>query len=342
MLSAVALLVLAVVLASACSDDEQPAVGGSAAEAAVLTLAVDELPWQLEQVSMTRAAETETLQNLKGKGFGLYSSDLDFHLKDNTKVTWDSESGVWDYWSPNGRVLWPQDKSKTRSLYAYAPYVSNENLAKPPVKGITNIKVDGDKVPVISFTADDANAVDLLWASALNASRTNKETDKEGNPTYNDGTVSLEFKHALARLSFGTITNNTGYKLTLRSIMVSGTLYDKGELNLATGGWKHGIDDGESRKIPHDHEPALVIGKDETEPVIVGVEDFLLIPDESSDDKGTLTVTVTITFTSDYNVLNDSDEAEEITAEFPLTLMQGQNTEVSFTVGSNHEVVITN
>ena len=187
-------------------------------------------------------------------------------------------------------------------FYAYAPYNSS-------YVDLTDNK--------LSFDCTTSNTTDLLWADV----------------SHTDYAISLDFRHALAKLSFGTITNNFGRDITLTGISVKARLYSSGNLSLADGTWSgwsaydseqtinredfnSDEDDNKSLSVP--------IGSE----VNINVDDILQIPGP------TVTVTFTFTYTAEDN------STKTVTYSGDVVLEQGKNKVVSTTIGMNHEVVI--
>ena len=295
---------------------------------------VSETEWEGQTVSMTRSGET--LEALEANGFGMFCEVL---AMTNREVKWHKETGTWDY---DTKILWPKRvvddlMANPSEIFAYAPFTDSdaktENGGKPQ---ITFDDLENNPYnPNIKYTCNQENPTDLLWASP------------KISP---DGIIHLEFKHALAKLSFGTITNNYGHSITLESVTISGAstadgklytsgtlyigedLYTDEALSLASGTWSDltnpispidpikPIDPNEEDKAP------LEIKNGET--ASFGIETKMLIP-----QKIEVEIVVKVP-----EAPNGSETNKTIKKN--VTLKQGKNTEINLTVGQNHEVVI--
>lgn len=101
------------------------------------------------------------------------------------------------------------------TVHAYAPYKGTDTYPF-------------DEAPQKLTFATEANGkapVDLLYACDATVSQSSGET-------------ILDFKHALARVAFGTIGNTKGtHDMLVTNIGVKGTYYTSGKLNLSSGEW---------------------------------------------------------------------------------------------------------
>ncbi len=260
-----------------------------------LRMDVAEQGWEGETVSVTRVGET--LEELKTSGFGLYSNTL--FSSAQRQVTWNSSTGQWNigqdvYWKHTSNDV------STFDVYAYAPYKS------PPYT------VDvANGLLTYNWTADASNP-DLLYAKA---------TVKKS-----DGKASLTFNHAMAKITFGAISNNTGEDISVKSLAVSGTLYTSGKLNLETGEWTELTTESSSITITDfdtsaegDQQLAVANGA----MVALETDSYLLIPGPG--------VTITLTMSDDtaYSFSN-------------VLMERGKNKTLNITVAKNFEVVIEN
>lgn len=335
-------------LFAACSDN--PALEQDD-DRMQLTLDVIETGWEGQTINAsTRAGET--LEGLRavadpanpadGEGFGIYCSDLNY--ENNTQVTWDKDRGQWNIGAKNYNTYWKSNETGTINIYAYAPYKADNPSATPPSPTYT---VEDNKLtfeaqkhgyPGYSNLLSGGN-VDLLQASASISRSSN-------NP------AQLTFNHKLAKLTFGTITNNTGETIQLNGFTVRGTINSEAKLNLTNGIWSDHSSSETSISLPppfvevvHSQEemdkplPAGFAAKALIEPLLdkqtvlpnmaMG-RSILLIPNApiEPDTKGKITVTV--------EVNNNSGE----TFSFPIELVEGMEKIVNITIGRNHEVVI--
>ncbi len=310
----VAVAGLAVVLVlTGCSADEEGERTAAAGDEVELRIGVGETSWLGETFNVTRSGET--LEGLKavenpaspadGEGFSLHGTDL---LGPNGKrqVIWNASAGQWN---AGERIYWKRtsDEDDVFSVYAYAPYEANP----------TNITVNGSN-GVLTFTSADyalsGRNPDLLYAGA---------TVKRS-----DGLAQLTFSHALAKMTLGVITNNSGAAMNLTQVSVSGELYQTGKLNLMTGAWsertyfvtpptkKELTIDIDSDTDVAENQP-LVIADNAS--VTIDIGSLMLIPGPE--------VTATLTFT-------------EGSFSFTTTLEQGKAKTFNMTVGKNFEVII--
>ena len=292
----VALMVLSLVLAG-CSDTGDD--GGSGSDMVALTINVDENGWQGKTVNVTTRSG-ETIDGLKaahdnGGGFGIYGVGL---LGPNTQrlVLWNSSIGQWD---AGERIYWKRtaDADDTFLIYAYAPYKSDPYTFSPYTGTLT-------------FPADaaDGKNTDLLYASA---------TVKKS-----DGLAELNFKHAMAQISFGTITNNTSDAVTLSSVSLTGNLYASGTINTTNGTWSGQTYYDPTSKTFEFERTGLDLAISSGGIQALSIDPFILIPGPE--------VTITLTFSTGD------------TSSFTTTLEQGKNKTYNITVDKNFEVVITN
>jgi hypothetical protein len=319
-------------LFAACSDN--PALEQDD-DRMQLTLDVIETGWEGQTINAsTRAGET--LEGLRavanpaspadGEGFGIYCSGLNY---ENTQVIWDEANGWWKIGANNHNNYWQRNETGTIDVYAYAPFktggytVSANKLTfvaqKHGYPGYTNLLSGGN--------------VDLLQANASISRSSN-------NP------AQLTFNHKLAKLTFGTITNNTGETIQLNGFTVRGTINSEAKLDLTDGTWSGHVNSVAEIKLPPPfvyivHSPADMAGdppagfaakalieplldKQTVLPNMAMGRSILLIPNAN----GKITVTV--------EVNNNSGE----TFTFPIELVEGTEKIVNITIGRNHEVVI--
>ena len=242
-------------------------------------------------------------------GFGLYCSELRIS---NTQVTWDNVNGKWkiggDY-----NTYWRRNQTEELNIYAYAPY--NASAYTIPEPGKLTYQADLHSNP--SYTTYlSGNNVDLLYASRVAYARNSTEP------------AVLTFKHALAKMTFGTITNNTGGTLSLSGFTVRGTLYNSATLDLTTGKWTGHVTNAQgSVVVPPPFASATIPPLNDKETIIPTMpsRELSFIPRED----GTLPLTVEV----------NSSVADE-TFSFDITLEQGKNKTYNISVGKNHEVVI--
>lgn len=307
------LLMAAVLALTGCSADEQGERTAAAGDEVELRIGVGETSWLGETFNVTRSGET--LEGLKavanpespadGEGFSLHGTAL-LGPTGKRQVIWNATTGQWN---AGERIYWKRtsDEDDVFSVYAYAPYEASP----------TNITVNGS-TGVLTFTSQDYASEknrnpDLLYAGA--------------SVKRSDGLASLTFNHALAKMTLGVITNNSGAAMHLTQVSVSGGLYKTGKLNLMTGLWSDFTDFSDidlspgvtpaSKSLPMTISPAKAIADNAS--VSVDVGSLLLIPGP--------TVTATLTFT-------------EGSFSFTTTLEQGKAKTFNMTVGKNFEVII--
>lgn len=290
-------MVTAAVLA-ACSGDEF--INGQAeADAVSLKLDVKENDWRGETVEVTRSGET--LEGLRTSGFGLYCSNLNYT---NAQVTWNGSlwvigSGYYTYWE--------RSKTGTVPVYAYAPY-----MAEPTVNGnLLTFVADTNPGNPEQLSGDNA---DLLYA----------------NTTYdlsNTDPAMLTFNHALAKMTFGTVTNNSGQTLNLQGFTVTGTFNTQADLDLATGVWSNHTTTADDYEISFPYTVIEPLLDKQTALPNMPNRSLLLIPNAD----GKIEVTVGVK----SNVANEN-------FSFPVTLEKGEDKTYNITIGKNFEVELTN
>jgi hypothetical protein len=326
-------------LFAACSDN--PALEQDD-DRMQLTLDVIETGWEGQTISAsTRSGET--LEGLRatsgaltpgyGYGFGIYCEGLNFT---NTQVTWDEANGWWKIGANNYNTYWKSGETGTIGVYAYAPFKTGGYTRADEENEPFKITFEAQKHSFPGYTTLlSGGNVDLLQANA-SISRSSR------NP------AQLNFNHKLAKLTFGTITNNTGETIQLDGFTVRGTINSEAKLDLTNGTWSDHViwTDGVSSvaeiqlpppfvNVYHDQasfaagatpkaliEPLL--DKQTVLPSMAMGRSILLIPNAN----GKITVTV--------EVNNNSGE----TFSFPIELVEGMEKIVNITIGRNHEVVI--
>lgn len=336
-------------LLTACSGDDLIMGEQSKADVISLSLDVSETGWHGETVSVsTRVGETmESLRDNTttprtgyGHGFGLYCNELNY---ENTQVTWDDTNSKWKIGTNDNKTYWKRNETGTLNVYAYAPYktggytVENGILTfvaeKHSYKYVNQGNVEADYTHLLS-----GGNVDLLHAST-----THERT--------NSNQAILNFRHRLAKLTFGTLTNHTGETIQLNGFTIRGTLYSQAKMNLATGVWSdyvqwtHNEETEAKINLPPDFvyvvhsepemagaAPAGYAAKALIEPLPDGQtiapnmnnNSVLLIPGTNDE------IEVMV------DVKNSTGEA----FSFPITLEAGKEKVVNITIGTNFEVII--
>lgn len=339
-------LVALVLLTAGCSGEQDDS---SADSADGLRLDVVEQAWAEETMNVTRSGET--LEGLRavadpahpadGEGFGIYCSELSIS---NTQVTWDNANGKWQI-GGDYNTYWRRNQTDALNIYAYAPY--NASAYMIPADGKLTYQaghhsykyVDAGVVKADYTNLLSGENVDLLYASQTGYARNSSES------------AVLTFKHALAKMTFGTITNNTGGTLSIIGFTIRGILYDSATLDLATGEWsEHNIysvgdpgNDAEEIKTP----PPFIFTTDDPSAsipagyagkiVMTPMEDKqTVVPNMRSRElsfiprpDGKLPLTIEV----------NSSIANE-TFSFSIELEQGKNKTYNITLEKNFEVVI--
>lgn len=201
---------------------------------------------------------------------------------------------------------------------AYSPYISDDNLV--PAEKVDNYPTDNNDAygfvsrnkDSIVFKPHSDNRIDLMYAE---------------HTTSPEGVVQLNFKHALGKLSIGTIRNDYGENLRLTQIRILGTRYTKGTLSLSTGEWSSQTSSSAT----------VTYG----EYLLRAIFGNLDIP-----DKGALTFPKDLAYTQipgttltfEYQFTTGSGTTFTVSAE--MTFDQGVNKFVNITIGQNHEVVL--
>lgn len=191
---------------------------------------------------------------------------------------------------------------------AYSPYVAEGTFAN----GSTTYGVTARDANSLTFAPHTDNRIDLLYAEDF---------------TDNDGTVHLNFKHALGKLSIGTITNDYGEPISLKQITLKGTKITKGTMSLHTGEWTIVTTNGDD------------IVYNET--ALLSLFGSLSIP-----DKGSLVFPSYVnyqqipgsTITFEYLFENSAGKQLKVTKDLPI--VQGVNTYINIRVDQNHAVVL--
>ena len=303
------LMAVVAVLLAGCNSDAIPQGDAVADDMVALTIDVVENGWQGQTVSVTRAGET--IDGLKattgdlptgyGYGFGIFGVDLlGPTVGTQRQVTWNSTIGQWE---AGEKIYWKRTStSSTFQIFAYAPYK-------------TVLYTTDSTTGTLTFSSVSVGSdIDLLYAAAT-VDRT-------------DGRAELDFNHALAKLSFGTVTNNTGAEVTLTDIAIGGTFNTEGILNLTTGAWAW--EPAATTTTPITRTPSSGLPIADKGVVSIAQDAVLLIPNapETPATLGTIDVTVTLTFTPGG------------TFSFSTTLEQGKDKTYNITVEKNFEVII--
>lgn len=190
---------------------------------------------------------------------------------------------------------------------AYSPYISDESLDPTPTEGI--ISRNGSS---LVFKPHSDNRIDLMYAE---------------HTTSQEGVVQLNFKHALGKLSIGTIYNDYGEEMSLNQITISGTRRTQGTLSLSTGEWSSITTDSEN----------VVYGKALLESIFGNLD----IPNKGSltfpkDLAYTQIPGTTLTFEYQFKTSNNTT----FTVSATMEVEEGKNKFVNITINQNHQVVL--
>jgi hypothetical protein len=227
-------------------------------------------------------------------GEPLSHDNLSANLMNNQEVTF-----VGDRWEYTPIKYWPQKEegSNYASFFAYSPYANGN--------GFVSVN-SASSEPMIEYNSvnpmDDAG--DLLYGSKINATKND-----------NNGCVTIDSKHALARLNLKAVAaidqspseNNTDTKITIKSIKISGQIPNKGSFDLYRQQWKNLSTETQTYTLEGDNlaadlrdagntfaanQPEGV--KSSSKPI--GVSPYLFIP---TDGEKTITITVEYFITVD-------------------------------------------
>lgn len=168
--------------------------------------------------------------SFKGPGFGVYgyvsASEPDF--MSNQHISWNGSA-----WTYSPLKYWPNDDADRVSFFAYAPYVSRDEVTGS-TSGIISLPANDTSIPEIGYCVADKpeQAVDLMYG--VNA---------DGLPFLNMGKqrlgekIEYYFRHALAKLTvnvdadFDVEDPNT--RVVIESVSLStARLSTSGTLNL--------------------------------------------------------------------------------------------------------------
>ena len=190
---------------------------------------------------------------------------------------------------------------------AYSPYISDESLDPTPTEGI--ISRNGSS---LVFKPHSDNRIDLMYAE---------------HTTSQEGVVQLNFKHALGKLSIGTIYNDYGEEMSLNQITISGTRRTQGTLSLSTGEWSSITTASEN----------VVYGKALLESIFGNLD----IPNKGSltfpkDLAYTQIPGTTLTFEYQFKTSNNTT----FTVSATMEVEEGKNKFVNITINQNHQVVL--
>lgn len=134
----------------------------------------------------------------------------------------------WSDWDYTPHHYWPENENQKINFFAYAPRRDSASL-----------NLANNHVRLYHSTSKEN--VDLVWAYSLNQNKSTVSKSK-------NKAVELQFKHALAKISFkigsSEPLDSLGAQVILKSVKLcadsvgnGGVFIDGGYLNLATGNW---------------------------------------------------------------------------------------------------------
>lgn len=195
---------------------------------------------------------------------------------------------------------------------AYAPYIDNGSFATADLNDESFGIVSRDKDELV-FQPHSDNRIDLMYAE---------------HTTSIDGVVQLNFKHALGKLSIGTIYNNYGENIKLTKITISGTRLTQGTLSLSTGEWSS--IEVNSQNVEYNAAMLeAIFGRN------------MNIP-----DKGKLTFPKDVAYTQipgtelTFEYTFTTANGTTFSVSKPIEVEKGKNIYININIGQNHEVVL--
>ena len=222
-------------------------------------------------------------------GDPLSQDNLSANLMNNQEVTF-----VGDRWEYTPIKYWPQKEegSNYASFFAYSPYANGNSFVSVN---------SASSEPVIEYNSinpmDDAG--DLLYGSKINATKND-----------NNGCVTIDSKHALARLNLKAVAAwdiDANTRITIKSIKISGQIPNKGSFDLHKQQWKNLSTETQTYTLEGDNLAADLRDAGETfaanqpegvksSSKPIGVSPYLFIP---TDGEKTITITVEYFITVD-------------------------------------------
>ena len=255
--------------------------------------------------------------------FGCYKNgeplsldNLSANLINNQEVKF-----VGDRWEYAPIKYWPQKEegSNYASFFAYSPYADGN--------GFVSVNSTSSE-PMIEYNSvnpmDDAG--DLLYGSKINATKND-----------NNGCVTIDSKHALARLnlkavaaidqiSSGNNTTDTKTKVTIKSIKISGQIPSKGSFDLYRQQWKNLSTETQTYTLEGDNLAADLRDAGNT---LAANQPYLFIP---TDGEKTITITVEYFITC--------DDAKLATGYSRINNVISKPLNLNFNAGYNYDLKI--
>lgn len=199
-------------------------------------------------------------------------------------------------WQYSPQKYWPENEESSNyvSFFAYSPYSGSDG------NGFVSVNNESQE-PVINYSSSNPmnDAGDLLYGIATNVTKNT-----------NNGSVSIQSKHALSRLTLKGVLKSEDFgsstKITIGNIKISGQIPNKGSFDLLEQKWKNlpsevqtYIIDGDN--IREDLRDANTGTAGQPEGItydrkLIAVNPLLLIP---ANEK------IEITITADYYITTD-------------------------------------
>lgn len=227
---------------------------------------------------------------------------------------------------------WPRSDQGNNyvSFFAYSPYSGN---GSEDVVSVNRNTLE----PIINYQSKNPmdDSADLLYGNLLNATQQD-----------NDGVVLIQSKHALSRLNFKAVLDESqpsGTKFTVKSIEISGQIPAQCSFNLLTEKWigtsagmqTYAVDgDDVSSDLRDMGNVSASMQPDgvKTYSKPVGKSPLLLIPTSGEQDI-TMTVRYCITTDDAYLPQGFSRIENVISRTIKLALQSGYNYDILFTLG---------
>ncbi len=258
-------------------------------------------------------------------GEPLSQDNLSANLMNNQEVTF-----VGDRWEYFPIKYWPpkEEGSNYASFFAYSPYSDGNSFVSVN---------SASSEPVIEYNSvnpmDDAG--DLLYGSKINATKND-----------NNGCVTIDSKHALARLNLKAVAAwdiDANTRITIKSIKISGQIPNKGSFDLYRQQWKNLSTDVQTYTLEGDNlaadlrDAGNTFAANQPEGVTsnsksIGVSPYLLIP---TDGEKTITITVDYFITTDDAKLSTGYSRIEnvIAKSLKLSLNAGYSYDLQIILG---------
>lgn len=268
--------------------------------------------------------------------FGCYNNgepisqdNLSANIMNNQLVTY--ADGGWEY----APIKYWQEKEQGNnftSFFAYSPYADESSNGFVSVNSTTT-------VPMIEYKSinpmDDAG--DLLYGSQTNATKNT-----------NNGCVTIESRHALARLNLKAALfeeKDANTKITIKSVKISGQIPSSGQFDLYRQQWKNLSTEAQTFTLEGDNLVADLRDAGETSAAsqpegvtynskLIGVNPYLFIPTDGEK---------VITFTVEYYVTTDNTSLTTgyarvnhvISKTFSMKLIAGYSYDIQIGFGMN-------